>query len=147
MPSPTLPPPPAPGADYVRAKRSGSLLFLAGQLPFVDGRLPGTGRLGDAVDLEQGRELARLAALNALAVADAELGGLEDVTVVSLTVYVSSDPGFTLQHLVADGASGVLREVLGERGAHPRTAVATPVLPLDSPVEVQLVLGVLEAGS
>lgn len=144
MPSPVLPPPPAPGADYVRAKRFGSLLFLAGQLPFVDGRLPRTGRLGDAVDVEQGRELARLAALNALAVADAELGGLQDATVVSLTVYVASVPEFTSQHLVADGASGVLREVLGARGEHPRTAIATPVLPLDSPVEVQLVVG-LEA--
>ena len=131
----------------MRAKRSGPLLFLAGQLPFVDGQLPRTGRLGDAVDVEQGRELARLAALNALAVADAELDGLEDATVVSLTVYVASTADFTSQHLVADGASGVLKEVLGVRGEHPRTAVATPVLPLDSPVEVQLVLGVLEAGA
>jgi enamine deaminase RidA (YjgF/YER057c/UK114 family) len=147
VPRLVLPPPPAPGADYVRAKRHGSLLFVAGQLPFVDGRLPRTGRLGDVVDVEQGRELARLAALNALAVASAELDGLEDATVVSLTVYVASSPDFTSQHLVADGASGALKELLGVRGEHPRTAVATPVLPLGSPVEVQLVLGLVDGHS
>lgn len=138
---PVLPAPPPPGADYVRARRHGQTLFLAGQLPFVDGTLPRTGRVGDGLDVADGRELARLAALNALAVADAELGSLDDVSAVSMTVFVSSTPDFTRQHLVADGASGALREVLGERGAHVRTAVATPVLPLDSPVEVQLVLG------
>lgn len=138
---PALPAPPPPGADYVRARRHGQTLFLAGQLPFVDGRLPRTGRVGDGLDVADGRELARLAALNALAVADAELGSLDGVSAVSMTVFVSSTPDFTRQHLVADGASGALTEVLGKRGAHVRTAVATPVLPLDSPVEVQLVLG------
>lgn len=138
---PVLPAPPLPGADYARARRHGQTLFLAGQLPFVDGALPRTGRVGDRLDVADGRELARLAALNALAVADAELGSLDGVSAVSMTVFVSSTPDFTRQHLVADGASGALREVLGERGAAVRTAVATPVLPLDSPVEVQLVLG------
>jgi len=138
---PVLPAAPAPGADYVRARRHGHTLYLAGQLPFVDGELPRTGRVGDGLDVADGREMARLAALNALAVADAELGSLDGVSAVSMTVFVASTPDFTRQHLVADGASGALTEVLGERGAHVRTAVATPVLPLDSPVEVQLVLG------
>jgi enamine deaminase RidA (YjgF/YER057c/UK114 family) len=136
-----LPPPPAPGANYVPARRHGGLLFTAGQLPFVDGQLPRTGRLGDAVDVPAGQELARLAALNALAVADAELGSLDGVSVVQLSVFVASTPDFTQQHLVANGASDVLLEVLGERGRHARTAIATPVLPLDSPVELHVVFG------
>ncbi|SDY30960.1 Enamine deaminase RidA, house cleaning of reactive enamine intermediates, YjgF/YER057c/UK114 family [Modestobacter sp. DSM 44400] len=140
-PDPTiqLPPPPPPGANYVPARRHGDLLFIAGQLPFVGGRLPRTGKLGDSVDVPAGQELARQAALNGLAVADAELGSLAGVSVVQLTVFVASTGDFTEQHLVANGASDVLIAVLGERGRHARTAVATPVLPLDTPVEVQLV--------
>ena len=137
-----LPSPPPPGANYVSARRHGDLLFIAGQLPFVDGRLPRTGKVGAAVDVREAAELARLAALNGLAVADAHLGSLDAVSVVQLTVFVASTPDFTEQHLVANGASDVLIEVLGERGRHARTAVATPVLPLDTPVEIQLVLGV-----
>jgi len=137
-----LPSPPPPGANYVSARRHGDLLFIAGQLPFVDGRLLRTGKVGGAVDVRGAAELARLAALNGLAVADAHLGSLDAVSVVQLTVFVASTPDFTEQHLVANGASDVLIEVLGERGRHARTAVATPVLPLDTPVEIQLVLGV-----
>jgi enamine deaminase RidA (YjgF/YER057c/UK114 family) len=134
-----LPVPPKPAANYLAARRHGSLLFTAGQLPFVDGQLPVTGRLGDRVDTATGQELARLAALNALAVASAEIGSLRDVSVVQLTVFVASTPEFTSQHLVANGASDALIGALGARGEHARTAVATPVLPLDSPVEVQVV--------
>lgn len=137
-----LPAPPPPGANYVPARRHGDLLFIAGQLPFVDGRLPRTGKLGDAVDVPAGQELARQAALNGLAVADAALGSLAGVSIVQLTVFVASTVDFTEQHLVANGASDVLIAVLGERGRHARTAVATPVLPLDTPVEVQLILGI-----
>ena len=100
------------------ARRAGDLLFIAGQLPFVDGRLPRTGKLGDAVDVPAGQQLARQAALNGLAVANAALGSLAGVSVV-------------------------LIEALGQRGRHARAAVATPVLPLDTPVEVQLVLAAL----
>lgn len=135
----SLPIPPKPAANYVAARRHGPLLFTAGQLPFVDGRLPVTGRLGDQVDTATGQELARLASLNALAVAHAELGSLRNVSVVQLTVFVASVPEFTSQHLVADGASDALVAALGPRGEHARTAVATPVLPLGSPVEVQVV--------
>jgi enamine deaminase RidA (YjgF/YER057c/UK114 family) len=134
-----LPVPPKPAANYVAARRHGTLLFTAGQLPFVDGRLPVTGRLGDQVDTATGQELARMAALNALAVAHAELGSLRDVSAVQLTVFVASTSEFTSQHLVANGASDALVAALGPRGEHARTAVATPVLPLDSPVEVQVV--------
>ncbi len=99
------------------------------------------GVLGDQVDVETGQQLARLAALNALAVANAQLGTLRDVSVVHLTVFVASRSDFTSQHLVANGASDALVEALGPRGEHARTAVATPVLPLNSPVEVQVVFG------
>jgi enamine deaminase RidA (YjgF/YER057c/UK114 family) len=98
-----LPVPPKPAASYVAARRHGTLLFTAGQLPFVDGRLPVTGRLGDRVDTATGQELARLAALNALAVAHAELGSLRTVSVVQLTVFVASTPEFTSQHLSPTG--------------------------------------------
>lgn len=134
-----LPSPPAPAANYVAARRHGGLLFVAGQLPFIEGRLPTVGKLGDQVDVEIGQQLARQAALNALAVANAEVGTLRDVSVAHLTVFVASTSEFASQHLVANGASDALVATLGPRGEHARTAVATPVLPLNSPVEVQVV--------
>jgi enamine deaminase RidA (YjgF/YER057c/UK114 family) len=136
-----LPAPPAPAANYVAARQYGGLLFIAGQLPFIEGQLSTVGRLGDQVDVETGQQLARLAALNALSVANAEVGTLRDVSVVNLTVFVASTSDFTSQHLVANGASDALVAALGPRGEHARTAVATPVLPLNSPVEVQVVFG------
>ena len=135
----TLPDPPSPAANYIPAKRHGRLLFVAGQLPFVDGELMATGRLGAGIGVDAGRELARVASLNALAVANRALGTLHMVEVVQLTVFVASDADFYLQHLVADGASDLLVAVLADAGRHVRTAVATPVLPLNSPVEIQVI--------
>jgi enamine deaminase RidA (YjgF/YER057c/UK114 family) len=140
----TLPDAPAPAASYQPFALAGELVLTAGQLPLVDGRLPRTGRCGDAVTTEQAAELARAAAVNVLAVARAAAGGrdedLERVRVVKVTVFVASTPDFTEQHLVANGASDLLAEVLGDAGVHARSAVGVASLPLDSPVEVEAIL-------
>ena len=136
----TLPEAPAPAAAYVPFARTGSLVLTAGQLPVVDGKLPATGKLGAEVDLETGQQLARQAAINILAQAKAAAGDLAQVRVVKLTCFVASDPSFTQQHLVANGASEFLGEVLGEAGVHARSAVGVPVLPLDAPVEIEAIL-------
>jgi enamine deaminase RidA (YjgF/YER057c/UK114 family) len=136
----TLPAVPAPAAAYQPFARAGQLVFTAGQLPLVDGRLQATGLLGDGIDVEAGAGLARIAGLNVLAVAAAALGGLDTVRVVKVTVFVASAAGFTEQHLVANGASELLGEVLGDAGLHARSAVGVPALPLGSPVEVEAIV-------
>jgi enamine deaminase RidA (YjgF/YER057c/UK114 family) len=136
-----LPPAPTPVAVYVPAVRSGDLLFIAGQLPFVDGKLPQTGHVGGEVSVEQGQSAARQATLNALAVAAGALGSLDAVTqVVRLVCHVASAPGFTEQHLVANGASELLGSVFGEAGRHARLALGAIELPLGAPVEIELIL-------
>lgn len=140
----TLPPAPKPAAAYVPAVVSGSQVFTAGQLPLVDGSLAATGRCGDALDTEQAQDQARTAALNLLAVAsDAVEGDLDRLQLVKLTVFVASAPGFAEQHLVANGASLLLHDVLGERGVHARSAVGVACLPLDAPVEVEGVFAIM----
>ena len=139
----TLPAPPKPSAAYVAARRLGQLLFVAGQLPFVDGALPVTGKLGQDLDTEEGMRQARQAGLNALAVAADAAGGLHNLRVVQLTIFVASASDFYDHHIVANGASTVLTEILGELGEHSRTTVATPCLALNSPVEVQAVFEVI----
>lgn len=135
-----LPAPPAPAAAYQPFVRSGPTVFTAGQLPLVDGSLPATGKLGAALTTEQGADLARQAAINVLAQAQAAAGDLGQVRVLKLTVFVASTPEFTEQHLVANGASDFLGEILGDAGTHARSAVGVAVLPLDSPVEVEAIL-------
>lgn len=135
-----LPDTPAPAAAYQPWREAGGLVFTAGQLPKVDGELPATGKLGAEVSTEQGAGLARAAAINILAVAQEALGSIDRVRVVKLTVFVASASDFTDQHLVANGASRFLGEVLGEDGLHARSAVGVPALPLDSPVEVEAIL-------
>lgn len=138
-----LPDAPAPAAAYRPWRESGGSVFTAGQLPLVDGQLPSTGKLGRDLRTDEGRRLARQAAVNVLAVArEAARGDLTRVTVVKLTVFVASDPSFTEQHIVANGASELLADVLGEPGEHARSAVGVPVLPLDSPVEVEAILAI-----
>jgi enamine deaminase RidA (YjgF/YER057c/UK114 family) len=140
----TLPPAPKPVAVYIPAVRSGSLLFISGQLPLQDGKLTQTGKLGAEVDVGQGKAAARQATLNALAIAQDTLGGLDAITrVVRLVCHVASAPGFTEQHLVANGASELLAEIFGEPGRHARLALGAAELPLNAPVEVELIL---EAG-
>jgi len=130
-----------PAGAYVPAVVTGSLVFTAGQLPFVDGALPATGKVGEAVAPEQAAEHARVAALNAIAAAGAAIGSLDRVTrVVKLVVFVASAPAFTAQPVVGNGASQLLIDVFGESGKHARSAVGVAVLPLDAPVEVELVL-------
>ena len=136
----TLPPVAAPVAAYVPAVRSGSYVYTSGQLPLVDGKLPGTGKVGDAVAPEEAAGLARTAALNALAAVASVAGGIDAIVrVVKVTCFVASAPAFTGQAQVANGASELLIEVLGDAGRHARSAVGLAVLPLDSPVEVELI--------
>lgn len=139
----TLPEPPAPAAAYIPSRDGGGLVFTAGQIPVVEGRLDRTGKLGADLTTEDGASQARTAALNVLAVARAAAGGdLSRVRMVKVTVFVASAPGFGEQHLVANGASELFGEVLGEQGAHARSAVGVAALPLDSPVEVEAIIEV-----
>ena len=137
----TIPAVAKPVAAYVPAMASGNLLFTAGQLPFVDGSLVKTGKVGAEVTASEGAELARICVLNALAAAQSVLGSLESVTrVVKVNGYVASAPDFIGQPQVLNGASELLAEIFGEKGQHARAAVGVAVLPLDAPVEVELVL-------
>ena len=130
-----------PVAAYIPAVRSGAHVFTAGQLPMRDGALIATGKVGGAVDPEQAYECARQCALNALAAVKAEVGDLASVKrIVKVVAFVASTPDFTGQPGVANGASELLGEVFGEAGVHARSAVGVPVLPLDAPVEVELVV-------
>lgn len=134
-----LPSSPAPAALYSPARREGTLIWVAGQLPFIDGQLAETGRVGAELDLAKGVELARIAALNCLAVLRDARADLEQIRVLNLVVYVASGPDFRDQHKVADGVSSLFQDLLGDRGHHARTTVAVPFLPLDSPLEIQSV--------
>jgi enamine deaminase RidA (YjgF/YER057c/UK114 family) len=132
-----------PVAAYVPAKAHGGLVFTAGQLPMVSGALPATGKVGDGhglVPAADAQGYARQCALNALAAAAAAVGGVDRLTgVVKVVGFVASVPDFIGQPGVINGASEVLGEVFGEAGRHARSAVGVPVLPLDSPVEVEVV--------
>lgn len=140
----TLPAVAAPVAAYVPAVRSGSQVWTSGQLPFVDGVLPVTGKVGHGdglVDPGVAADLARTAALNALAAVAEQAGSLDRVRrVIKVVGYVASDPAFTGQPGVVNGASELLGQVFGESGVHARSAVGVAVLPLDSPVEIELVV-------
>jgi enamine deaminase RidA (YjgF/YER057c/UK114 family) len=141
----TLPPVPTPAAAYQPWSQAGALVFTAGQLPIVDGQLQATGLLGEGIDVDAGADLARIAALNVLAVGASALGDLDVLRVVKVTVFVASAPGFTEQHLVANGASALLGDVLADAGLHARSAVGVPALPLGSPVEVEAILTRVDA--
>ncbi|HEX7807024.1 MAG TPA: RidA family protein [Cellulomonas sp.] len=140
----TLPPVTAPVGSYVPALRVGSTVYTSGQLPFVAGALPATGKVGTGpglVDPADAAGYARLAALNALAAVASVAGGLENVArVVKVVGFVASDPAFTGQPAVINGASDLLTAVLGDAGVHARSAVGVAVLPMDSPVEIELVV-------
>ncbi|WP_416339647.1 RidA family protein [Propionicimonas sp.] len=135
-----LPPVAAPVAAYVPALVSAGQVFTSGQLPFVAGTLAATGVVGDEITPEQGYDLARTAALNAIAAAASVVGGVDGIRrVVKVTVFVASTPGFGGQPQVANGASDLLTAVFGAGGNHVRSAVGVAALPLNSPVEVELV--------
>jgi len=129
-----------PVAAYVPAKAHGDLVYTAGQLPMVSGTLPATGKVGAQVDAADAQRYARQSALNAIAAAAAAVGGVDRLTgVLKVTGFVASVPDFTGQPGVVNGASELLGEVFGDAGRHARSAVGVPVLPLDSPVEVEVV--------
>lgn len=130
----------APVASYVPATRVGNQVWTSGQLPFVDGVLPATGKVGAEVSEDEAAGYARQAVLNALAAVDA-LVGLDNVArIVKVVGFVSSDPSFIGQPKVINGASDLIGEIFGESGSHARSAVGVAVLPLDAPVELELVV-------
>ncbi|WP_409347955.1 RidA family protein [Micrococcus endophyticus] len=133
----------APVGSYVPAIRDGDLVLTSGQLPFVAGSLPATGKVGAEVSAERARELARVCAVNAVAAVHELIGELDRVAqVVKVVGFVASDPSFTGQPGVLNGASDVLTEIFGEAGRHARSAVGVAVLPLDAPVEVEITVRV-----
>jgi enamine deaminase RidA (YjgF/YER057c/UK114 family) len=135
----TLPEVVPPLAAYQPAVRSGSYVYTSGQLPMVDGKLPATGKVGAEVTPEEAKDLARVCALNALAAVKSVVGDLDRIArVVKVVGFVASDPAFTGQPGVVNGASELLGEVLGDKGVHARSAVGVAVLPLDAPVEVEI---------
>lgn len=136
-----LPAVPAPAGSYVPAVRAGNFLFTAGQLPFEHGELRAKGKVGAEVTPEEARQAARLCALNALAAVASEAGGLSNVRrIVKVTGFVASAPGFNGQPAVLNGASDLLAEIFAEAGLHARSAVGVSELPLNAPVEVELIV-------
>jgi enamine deaminase RidA (YjgF/YER057c/UK114 family) len=136
----TLPTVATPAGSYQPWARTGNLLFTAGQLPFLDGTLPATGKVGAEVSPEDAKEYARLSGLNVLAAIDAAVGLDEVVRVVKVVGFVASAEGFTGQPGVINGASDLFFEVFGEAGRHARSAVGVAELPLGAPVEVEAIV-------
>lgn len=138
-----LPPVAAPVAAYVPALRAGGLVYSSGQLPSVAGQLVATGKVGAEVSAEKAADCARTAVLNALAAVSEQAGGIDEIErIVRVVIYVASAPDFTGQPQVGNGASAVLGDIFGEAGRHARSAVGVAVLPLDAPVEIELVVQV-----
>jgi enamine deaminase RidA (YjgF/YER057c/UK114 family) len=136
-----LPSTPAPAGAYVPATRAGNLVFTAGQLPLEAGELSLRGKVGDAVGVDEASEAARLCAMNALAAAATQTGGVGGISrIVKVTGFVASAPGFNEQAQVINGASEFLGEIFGDAGLHARSAVGVAELPMDAPVEVELVV-------
>ncbi|MET3807127.1 enamine deaminase RidA (YjgF/YER057c/UK114 family) [Nakamurella sp. UYEF19] len=131
-----------PAGSYIPTVRSGSMLYTSGQLPFVDGKLPATGKVGAQVSPEDAKAYARLAAINVLAAAHAAVGVDNVVRVVKVVGFVASAEGFTAQPGVINGASDLFVEVFGDAGRHARSAVGVAELPLGTPVEVEAILEV-----
>jgi enamine deaminase RidA (YjgF/YER057c/UK114 family) len=127
-----------PVAAYIPAVASGNLVYTSGQLPMIDGALPATGKVGASVSPEDAARYARQCVLNGLAAARSAIGSLDRITrVVKVTGFVASDPSFTGQPAVINGASELLAEIFGAAGEHARSAVGVAVLPLDAPVEIE----------
>ena len=139
----SLPAPPKPVGSYVPAVRAGNLLFLSGMIPFKEGKLGWQGKLGSDLTVEQGQQAARLTLINALAVIRQELGSLDRVKrIVRLSGHVASAPNFHQQPLVLNGASDLLVEIFGEKGTHARLALGAIELPLNAPIELELIVEV-----
>lgn len=139
-------PPRTRPAKFVPVVQVGNLLFVSGHTPTIDGRLAVRGKLGDDVSIDQGQELARLAALNCLAAVRGQIGSLDNVArIVRVTGYVASAPGFNDQSVVINGASQVLEEVFGDIGKHARSAIGVAELPGGAPVEIEMIVAVADA--
>jgi enamine deaminase RidA (YjgF/YER057c/UK114 family) len=139
-----LPAPPKPVATYVPVVRAGNLLFLSGVIPFRDGKLAVEGKLGKDLTVEQGYEASRIALLNALAIVRSEIGTLDRVRkLVRMVGYVASAEGFVQQPAVINGASDLLVKIFGDAGRHARVALGAAELPLNAPVELELIVEVL----
>ena len=139
----SLPETAKPLAAYIPAVQSGNLVFTSGQLPMVEGTLAETGKVGGSVSPERAKELATVCALNALAAVKTVIGDLDKIKrIVKVVGFVSSVPEFTAQPAVVNGASEFLGAVFGDKGIHARSAVGVAVLPLDAPVEIELIVEV-----
>lgn len=135
----TLPPAPKPVAAYVPVVRHGDLLLLSGQIPLRDGKVAITGQVGFARKIEEAQEAARICTLNAIAAGADAVGGIDNLArVLKVVVYVASHEGFTDQHIVANGASNLLKDIFGDAGLHARAAVGVAELPLNASVEVDI---------
>jgi enamine deaminase RidA (YjgF/YER057c/UK114 family) len=138
-----LPEAPAPLGSYVPVVKAGNLLFLSGMLPMVKGRLPRQGRVGESISLDEAREEARQAAINALSVLRTQIGSLDNVRrCIKITGYIASAHDFTEQPKVLNAASDLMFDIFGEAGRHARAAVGVNVLPLNSPVEIEFIFEV-----
>ena len=133
-----------PVAAYLPAIRTGNLIFTAGQLPLVDGQMAATGKVGSEVDIDEAKKLAEICALNCLAAVETILPIENIVRIVRVVGYVNGAPGFTIQPTVINGASELFVNLWGESGKHARSAVGVAELPLNAPVEVELVVQVDE---
>lgn len=141
----TLPAVGKPLAAYVPTMRDGDNVYTSGQLPLVDGKLAGTGKVGGAVSVEDAAGLARTCVLNGLAAIKAEVGDLDKISQITKVVgFVSSAPDFAEQHVVMNGASEFLAEIFQEKGTHARSAVGVAMLPMNAPVEVEMIVKVTD---
>ncbi len=135
--------PPKPLASYIPVTKSGKLVFTAGQIPITDGTLKFAGKVGKDLTVEEGMKAAELCAVNCLNVIKSEIGSLENIEkIVKVTVFVNSPPGFTEQPKVANGASDFLVNIFGDKGKHVRSAVGVNELPINSAVEVEMIVEV-----
>ena len=140
----TLPDPPKPVANYITVVRVGELLFLSGVLPSREGQLSMTGKLGQELTIEQGKEASRVAVLNGLSIIRHEAGSLDRVKqIVKMVGHIASAPGFTDQPQVLNGASDLLVSIFGDAGRHARVAVGAAELPRQAPVEIELIVQLL----
>lgn len=139
----SLPTAAKPVAAYVPAIRTGNLVFTAGQLPLVDGKIPSTGKVGTKVSVEEAKRLAQVCALNALAAVETVAEVNKIVKVVRIVGYVNGEDGFIFQPAVINGASELYLHIWGEAGKHARSAIGVAELPLDAPVEVEVIFEIL----
>ncbi len=137
----SLPEAPTPLAAYVAGIKSGNLVFTAGQVPLKDGKIAFQGKLGKEITVEDGQKAAQISCLNCLSVVKKQIGDLQKVKqILKVTVFVASSEGFTDQPKVANGASEMLVEIFGEKGKHVRSAVGVSELPLNSAVEIEMIV-------